>query len=37
MGEREVVKLLSQNLAQEKTALAKIKTIAKQLAEASTA
>jgi ferritin-like metal-binding protein YciE len=35
MGERDVAKLLSQNLAQEKAALTKMKTIAKRLAEAN--
>lgn len=35
MGEREVVKLLSENLAQEKAALTKMKTIGKRLAKAS--
>lgn len=33
MGEREVVKLLSENLAQEKEALAKMKKIGKRLAQ----
>jgi ferritin-like metal-binding protein YciE len=35
MGERDVAKLLSANLAQEKAALTKLKTIAKRLAETS--